>query len=207
MNKIDVYKKAIENGRRGRPIVLNFLPLAIKASINNLAEDGFLGIYDSYVDKYSYAFIPNVYCVILDKNEPDAENYIKRYLGELSHEHPPFNFYPNAEEIFQKWLIDSEGSYKQWKEVNRELLENMMNLDNISDDEIGDIANFSDNYKEYIKSQDWYIENPTVSNVKAIIDEKLSIIEEGTLEYRYIVKFAKLLANVGENAYIQAIFN
>lgn len=206
MKKSEIYEQVYRNGKIGMPLVTNFLSSIDKQHVRELVEDRFL---ESHFDKDSetyYVFLKDSYCILQDKEDPNAPHYVKRLLKLDQKNDPPFNFMLDPEKVYESWLEQTNTDYIKWMEKNKEELESMLTLPILNKQLKEDIDNFREEYMEYIKSKDWYIQNVQIDDAKKFVDNELKNEKFNEKELNFMTKFRNYISTSDGMGYIQSIF-
>jgi hypothetical protein len=206
VKKSDVYEQVYRNGKIGLPLITNYLSSSSKQHVRELVEDGYINShFDSSTETY-YVFLKDSYCVLKDKDDPNAPHYVKRLLKLDQKNDPPFNFMLNPDKVYENWLEQTNSDYINWMENNKEELDNMLNLPILDQKLKEDIDNFREEYMEYIKTKDWYIRNLTIDDTKKIVDYEIKNEKFNEKELTFMVKFRNYISSSNGMGYIQSIF-
>lgn len=205
MKKSEVYEQVYKNGKLGLPLITNYLPQSSKNYITELCEDNYLSSYYDQENNINYVFLKDSYCVI-NSDDPNSPHFIKRLLKIEQKNDPPFNFMLNSEKVYEQWLSDTTDQYISWMEENKEELDVMLNLPILNKQLKEDIDNFREEYSEYIKSKDWYINNVVIDKAKEFIKEEILNFKVNEKELNFLSKFNSYISQSNGMGYIQSIF-
>lgn len=196
MDKGELYKTVIESLRKyGVGIIYPFRGSSYSSMVESLVKDGYLRVVEVTLDpnmgiKQEFLYLNEGYCIHEDENY-QAMNFLKRYLDIEQYNSSPFNFFHgDSKKIYERWLVESESEYNEWLNVNEAGLEVYDYLPEGEElnDIIEEINTFEEKFMEYIKAQDWYIENKTADYCRKILEEYLVVLEDIVNKYTKLCK-------------------